>query len=536
MKVGTKESNEGGWKPKKFGHQYTDFKLLTVYCMQQGFDTPERVAYEIYEHDWMDKKSKHRTIQDITAHIKQAWEGAKKEVAAIGEGGNGKLNESEKSRIALDYASAIAVYDTLKNDYIEVDNFKSISPTDCYYRYNSVASPEQFIAKYHFENAFESNLLPRYSPINEWAKGLPKWNGKTDYIKRLAAAVPAKDPVQMELYLKSWLIRTYIQAVNPHNKNDAEIVNRHFLILQSVMEGSGKSTFLQWLCPVNTWRKVSGVEQGKDGKRALAEYMVIIDDEMAGLHQYKEHEALKSLISMPKVDVRLPYAKKDSDLRRVASFCGSCNDPRILSIGEQGTRFLCVALKDEMFDYKAYENIDKSALWGQVKAMANTKWLSENDAAVRAIRVASNESFERESIEKQLIEKHTRPLMPEDVETHSDKKTILRTGDVLTMLKAIPEYKHLNLNLNVLGSALTKVYGPPHAGYFALNIFDELGNIKANSKYMQSLKRSTGYSIYLSAKAIQNKSQVNDLPPKKAKQRSGYAEKPKNIKVKKRKK
>src|SRR5688572_4573112 len=364
------------WRPKKHTHKYKDFRQLCAYCINEfGDETPEKVAYRINEEDWMDPTSDHTDSKAILKSCRAAWEGAKKDIQEVGKSDEQKrLSEPEKLAKALEYVKANVMYDTFKNCYVHSQSHAELTPSDVYINYNDLVSDKLYIPKVFFDVAFESVQVPRFDPVKIWADNLPKWDGRVDYIKNLCKYIPAKDPRQLELYLKSWLIRCYIQTVNPHNKPAIEIVNRHFLILQSNLESNGKSSFLSWLSPFMEWVKISGIEQGKDGKRSLAEYMIIVDDEMHGIKQFKETDAFKSLISMPKIDVRLPYAKKDSALPRIASFCGSCNSPKIFSVGEQNTRFLCVPLDDKMFDYKGYmKKIDKSKLWGQVKARSEER-------------------------------------------------------------------------------------------------------------------------------------------------------------------
>lgn len=447
------------WKPKKHTHKYKDFRQLVVYCISEfGDETPEKAAYRITDEDWVHPDSDHKESKAILKAVRAAWAGAKKDSVEVGkEDEQKRLSEPEKLAKAVEYVKMNVVYDTLKNTYLDTTTLRETSPSDVYINYNDLVSDKLYIQRYFFETAFESVQVPKHDTVKLWSEALPKWD-KVDHIKKLCTFIPAKDSRQLELFLKTWLIRAYIQTVNPHNKPAIEVVNRHFLILQSNLESNGKSSFLSWLCPDLKWVKVCGIEQGKDGKRALAEYMFILDDEMHGIKQFKETDAFKSLISTSKIDVRLPYAKKDSELSRIASFCGSCNSPKIFSVGEQNTRFLCVPLQDKMFDYRGYmKYVNKQKLWGQVKAMAETKWLEENAAEVRKLRSLINEDFERETFEQHIIETYIRP--------NPARSQIMRTSDILLTAKQLDGYQNTNLNITLMGAILTKVYGPPIKGY-----------------------------------------------------------------------
>lgn len=449
------------WKPTKQTHKYKDFRQLCTHCIQEyGDATPEKAAYRIVDEDWMHPESDHTEPKAIVKACKAAWAGALRDVEQVGkEDDQKRLTEPEKLAEAVRYVRMGVVYNSFKNAYLDAVTLDEVTPSDIYIRYNDMVSDKLYIPKVFFDVAFESAQVPRFDPVKLWADKLPKWD-KKDHIKNLCSYIPAKDPRQLELYLKSWLIRCYIQTVNPQQKPAIEIVNRHFLILQSNLESSGKSSFLAWLSPFMEWVKISGIEQGKDGKRSLAEYMIIVDDEMHGIKQFRETDAFKSLISMSKIDVRLPYAKKDSALSRIASFCGSCNSPRIFSVGEQNTRFLCVPLEDKMFDFRSYmKKIDKAKLWGQVKALAGTDWLTKNEEEVKSLRFNTNKDFERETFEQDIIERYTQPL------SIPDRHKIMKTSDVINKAKELPEYANTSLNINVMGSILTKTYGQPVKGY-----------------------------------------------------------------------
>lgn len=522
--------------PKQYTYHHTDILMLTVHCITElGDATPEQVASRIAKNNWMAKDSGSRHLKDLIKHVTNAWPKAKLE---IGEQGTkhkeDRLTGPEKIERVVQYLNQHVVYDTFKNSFINTHTNKETTPIDLWIAYNYLKSKETFIELFYFESVFQSIDVPKVNPLKQWADNLPYYNKKQDVIKQLCQYVPARDPAMFELYLKTWLIRTYIQAVNPYEKSPAEIVNRHFLILQSDMESSGKSSFLQWLAPNIDWVQLSGIEQGKDGKRALAEYMIIVDDEMSGITQFKEHEAFKSLISMSKINVRFPYAKKDSNLLRTASFCGSCNNARLFPIGEQSTRFLCVPLLDKMFDYKNYTKLDKQLLWAQVKHLAGTNWLEANDEQVRQLRNTTNQEFERESLELHAVESHIRHQLPTDLNVKGRVNqwgkplpVVLRTGDVLNLLRTLAHYKNAHLNINVVGAALRKLYGPPIKGY---SVQDLIVNDKPGStKYTASEARTHGYEVYFEETGVKtNHKPIDDEQPKKStKSKVGYTHKKK---------
>lgn len=504
-------------KIKKKIHHHNDLLQLTVRCINDFNDTtPEQVVKRILKEEWLHPESSDaQDHKKLLRDIRVLWPKAVADQEYGDAPKRKKLTYPEQLAAAGEYIENKVRYDTLKNRYIDADTGNETTPIDTCCGYNLLRDNESSINVVIFDRLFESLKVPTINPLKVWAEELPPWD-KRDHIKKLCEYIPAEDPELLELYLKNWMIRAFIQAVNPHDRPTVEVVNRHFLILQSELEEGGKSSFLGWLSPFPEWFTSSGIEEGKDGKRALAEYMIIVDDEMAGITHFKQIESFKRLISLPKINVRLPYAKKDSELSRVASFCGSSNKMNIFSIGEQNTRFLCVPLKPEYFNYKEYtKRIDKTKLWAQVKALAATNWLIDNSLTIKAKRKVTNERFEKETMEMDLINSYTRLITLEDVvpdrynipQSHSN--IILRTGDVATLIGNMEKFKGLRININILGSALQKKYGKPKKGYTVGNLF-EGGTIKGE-RYIKTKLRSIGYPIFFSEQPIgESTSELSD--------------------------
>lgn len=518
MKVPQTENNG----PAKYSAGYTDFRRLVVYCLNQGLVKDEEIAYHIFEQEWMAKDSKHRDYKSILKHVKAAYEGAITEVDAVGAGRTKKLSITEKYNKALEYFKAVARYDTLGNRYTLKDTGKEVGPLEIYSRYDEQVDEMSKIEPGYFDRAFESLDVDRYSPIVEWSKNLPKWNKKNN-IAALCKFIPAQDPSLLELFLTNWLIRCYIQAVNPFSLTPESIVNRHFLILQSTMEGNGKSSFLNWLCPLQEWYTTTAHYDDKDGLVSLSSYMFIIDDELASTQRVKELELVKKIVSIPKINVRLPYGKRQMQMARTASFCGSSNNDKIFNIGEQNTRFLCVPLLPEMFRYNEYIKLDKDQIWAQVKALAvQNKWLQGNEVRLRDLQKETNKTFEKETTEKDILKIHTRPLLPEDVADSTTKlPAILRVSDVVALIRATAPHKQAQINKFVLAAALKEIYGAPVLGYVVKNLFTIDGNIEKKA-YEKTNIKSFGYAILYKEMVLEGGPEViKKTTKKRPKKRAG---------------
>jgi hypothetical protein len=444
-----KAKTSGPQAPKKHSGQHSDILYFLSYCIEQGDTTPEAAAYRIYENDWMSPDSKTGSdIKTLTVDCKRSWAKALQQTEA-GVTTRKRLKDFEKLIHAKDWVDNRVTYDTFLGRYLS-EGIET-GPAAEYNAYNATADDLTFIEKHYFQNAFEVDRMPRVSTVKTWGESLPKWDRK-DWIKELIKYVPARNPEQAELYLKGWLIRAYIQAVNPEQLDCNSIVNRWFLILYQHRQESGKSGFFRWLSPYPEWVKENGLEDDKDGYIALARYLFVLDDELGILSRVSQLERLKSMISISKIDVRLPYGKADVRFDRVASFCGSTNNEDIFPPSEGTTRFLVLPLTEESFDWKAYtKKIDRTKLWAQVKYLASTDWLEKNSSKVVSHRVATNADFIKEDLETFVVQRYLRANAEEST-------LVLRAGDIMRVFCGT-DYGYNNLVLGRLGQALKKAFG-----------------------------------------------------------------------------
>lgn len=430
--------------PRKHSGNHSDILNFCIKCIELGDETPQAAAYRISDNEWMSPDSK--TGSDyklLEIDCIRTWAKATEQIDS-GATKQKRLKDFEKLIQARNWVNSRVKYDTFLNEY--VCEGVSTSPAKEYSEYNRTADDLTYIEKHFFQTSFEVNDMPRCNTLKEWGYSLPPWD-KKDWIKKLSDYIPAKNKKQAELFLKGWLTRAYIQGVNPDNLDSTSIVNRWFLILHQHRQDSGKSSFLQWIAPRLDWVKLSGLDEGKDGHTALAKYLFVQDDELGGLSQAKQHERIKAMISISKVDVRPPYAASDVNLPRTASFCGSTNSDRIFPSNEGTSRFLVVPLKDEEFNWRKYtKEIDKVKLWSQIKYLAVNNWLDEFTGEIIKYRSETNNGFIRENLEHHAVEKYV-----------VSGKMVMSTGDILQQLESMHGLNKLNINM--LGQALRDKFG-----------------------------------------------------------------------------
>lgn len=461
-----KTKTPGLTPPKKHSGSHNDVLKFLLYCIEEGIADPKKAAYRIYEAEWMSPESKtgsdYKTLElDCT----RTWAKAVQQTEA-GVTQQKRLKEFEKLRMSKEWVDHRVTFDIFTNQYLAGDKITNHSSE--YNAYNTQADDKTFIEKHFFQNAFECDDMTKFSSLKKWGEDLPKAD-KTDWIKKLVSFIPAVDPVQAELYLKGWLIRVYIQAVNPKNQDDNSIVNRWFLIFHQQKQESGKSAFFRWLAPDPKWVKGNGLEDNKDGYIALCRYMLVLDDELGGLSRVQQQERIKAMVSSSKIDVRPPYGKVDLSVSRTASFCGSTNHEDIFPPSEGTTRFLMLPLKDEDFGWEKYiTQINKVKLWAQVKQLAATDWLKVNTPAIVKYRDETNKNYIREDLESFVVSRF--------IEQDDSTPIVVSAGDIMRTL-CDADYGYSNLNINRLGQALKKALG------------DRVNGVGKNNK------RTKGYKV-----------------------------------------
>lgn len=434
--------------PQKHKGDHSSIPYLLTYCIQQGDTDYKAAAWRIHENEWMSPNSKTGSdYKTLELDCKRSWDKALLQIEA-GTTEQKRLKEHEKLITAKEWVESHVKYDTFQGQYLNGE--QTTGPAAEYEAYNSTADEKTFIEKHYFQNAFEVDRMPKVSAVKEWGSKLPKWD-KKDWIKKLAEYIPAKDKRQAEVFLKGWLIRAYIQAVNPQDLDYNSIVNRWFLILYQHRQESGKSGFFRWLSPVPEWVKENGLEDDKDGYIALARYLFVLDDELGILSRISQLERLKSMVSISKIDVRLPYGKSDVRFARTASFCGSTNNEDIFPPSEGTTRFLVLPLTENEFDWQDYTTkIDRTKLWAQVKHLASTTWLKDNNAEIIKYRSETNTRFIKEDIESFVVTRFIR--------SNNDSGIVMRAGDIMRTLCGT-DYGYNNINMVRLGQALKKQFG-----------------------------------------------------------------------------
>lgn len=267
----------------------------------------------------------------------------------------------------------------------------------------------------------DSNLIPRYYPMEDYIYHLPKWNGKHDYVGELARRVKTDNPFWEEDFHK-WMLSMVAQWLGKNRQHGNAIVP-----LLIGPQGIGKTVFCSRLLPgyLQTYfNDRLSMKNDNDIFLAMSGYALINIDEFDAMSD-SQQPILKYLLSKRDVKFRPPYGKTMEERQRFASFIATTNNRRPLVDPTGSRRFICV-YADEI-DNSGPINYDQ--LYAQLYAelqQGRRYWMDDEDNQ-RIIQ--QNDQFQRVSNYEEMI---TRTYLPPD-ETPAKTKAVL-VQDIMNLL------------------------------------------------------------------------------------------------------
>ncbi len=184
----------------------------------------------------------------------------------------------------------------------------------------------------------DSNLIPRYYPMEDYLRHLPQWNGKHDYVGELARRVKT-DNKHWESDFHTWMLSMVAQWLGKDRQHGNAIVP-----LLIGPQGSGKTTFCRRLLPEYLqiyYNDRISMKNDNDIFIAMSSYALINIDEFDAMSK-SQQPILKYLISKNDVKFRPPYGKVMEERQRFASFIATTNNRRPLVDPTGSRRFVCI--------------------------------------------------------------------------------------------------------------------------------------------------------------------------------------------------
>ena len=315
------------------------------------------------------------------------------------------------------------------------------------------------LSKLHFDQIILSEYVSsKYDPLKEYIFSLPKWNGKTDYIKEFLNQVYLKNEEDREYFIKGftkWFVALVMSLIE--DTPDPYHINQVALILVSSGQGKHKTTWLGSIVPeilrLKYYYPSSFNAHNKDHEKYLATKILINLDEMSSFNK-TDIETMKSKITQPQVVLRLPYGRADIHVKRRASFCGSINDRQFLRDETGSRRWLVI----EIDDIKYEKDFDVSKMYAQALAMYKNGFEFWFDGDFIGQMEIKNNEYSQPTMEEELLLLYFKPAA-KDVDYNNELKPAeyLTTSEIAQ--KIAEKNQRMNINgsvLRSLGKALTK--------------------------------------------------------------------------------
>ncbi len=276
----------------------------------------------------------------------------------------------------------------------------------------------------------QSDYVPDYDPILAYLNSLPRWDGKTDYIGRLAAMVHCKscDAATFRMYFTRWFVGMVAAAL------DRKTVN-HVIFVLIGPQGTYKSSFLQRLLPPPLQRyytiKYNTRYFDKDDAFTLTENYIVNFDEIDRMGP-SELNQLKALVTSIFVNLRPVYGHHKLRLPHIASLCATGNKKEFLTDDSGNRRWLPFEI--DSIDNPFTTPIDYAGVYAQALALLESGYRyyfipSEVDELNRR-----NRSFEEENDARNIVlTNYRRPAEGESYKYLTVSDIILRFGSSLRL-------------------------------------------------------------------------------------------------------
>ena len=255
------------------------------------------------------------------------------------------------------------------------------------------------------ESVFESDFAKKVHPIRQFIDQLPCWDG-IDRVAELAAHIhvehEAPKMVEGKSYLEwslhKWLVSMVAMWMDDKVQNQAI-----FTIIGP--QGIYKTTFFRHLLPPPLHgyfiENTDNSFAGKDNNLIMAENCLVEIEEVDAI-EGKDLAKLKGLVTSDKVKERRPYAKFRETWSRLASFCASGNEQRILTDLTGSRRWLCHLVNS--IDNPREWNLDYIQFYAQLHNEYQAGFRYFFDKEDEALIEQMNHHFKVTSFEEQMID------------------------------------------------------------------------------------------------------------------------------------
>ena len=304
------------------------------------------------------------------------------------------------------------------------------------------------------QTVLDSGFVPPFHPFLFYMNRLPPWDG-LDYILELSATVVIKGGIEKQLlfadYLRKWLVAMVASWL------DDDVVNQAVLVFIGE-QGRYKTTWFSRLMPPELRSyfriKVNSSKVEKDDLIALSQFGLVCYEELDVMRP-SEVNTMKTVVTMPSVDERLPYGHHPEHMPHVASFCGTGNNPQFLNDPSGNRRWLPFEVEsilsphDHPFNYEG--------IYAQAYALYQQGFRYYFSSAEEEVLKGHNKAFEVAHPEQEAINKCFRqPHEDERGEFYTATEILQTIGSNLAVKFRV---EHIGSAMKALGYIQYKSHG-----------------------------------------------------------------------------
>ena len=290
-----------------------------------------------------------------------------------------------------------------------------------------------------------SGFAPDFHPFYYYLNRLPPWD-EQDYIMELSVSVTIKGGIEKQMLfyetLKKWIVAMVASWL------DDEVVNHIVLVLLG-RQGSYKTTWLSLLLPPELRSyfriKVNSRKISTDDLITISQYGLVCYEEL-DVMKSADVNTMKSVVTMPSIDERQPYAHYTEHMPHVASFCGTGNNIQFLNDPSGNRRWMPFEVESIRNPHKYPFNYE--GIFAQAYALYRQGfryWLNAEDEEVQK---EHNKYFETPQPEQEAISKHFR---------HPGQGELGQFLSATEILQAITEGPALRFKVENIGSAMREL-------------------------------------------------------------------------------
>jgi predicted P-loop ATPase len=256
------------------------------------------------------------------------------------------------------------------------------------------------------KSLLRSEFVPKFNPFKKYFEELPPNSDGMDHIDLLSSHIKTDNDEFWQIQFKKALVRNIACSVDLR-------VNRIIMTLVGETQETGKSSFIEFLCPpaLKDYYTESALDNSKDSDIALCENFIQNLEELAALNAI-EINRLKATISKISVKQRGAYKEFAEVNPRRVNFWASTNKVDFLA-DDQNTRWLCFNVKSIDFDYNnkitGIQKVDINKVWSQAYQLYKEGFSYQLSAEELQHRDRSNKDYESSSFEKELILRYFKP-------------------------------------------------------------------------------------------------------------------------------